>query len=41
MSLLFSTTQGAVSVEQQLYIIARMFRTYSFLKVISSGVPAD
>ena len=31
--------RGAVSVQQQLRIIARMCRTYSFLKVISSGVP--
>uniref|UniRef100_A0A7S3QA01 Uncharacterized protein n=2 Tax=Chaetoceros debilis TaxID=122233 RepID=A0A7S3QA01_9STRA len=31
--------RGAVSVRQQLQIIARMCRTYSFLKVISSGVP--
>ena len=30
---------GAGSVRQQLQIIARMCRTYSFLKVISSGVP--
>ena len=31
--------RGAVSVRQQLRIIARMCRTYSFLKVISSGIP--
>ena len=31
--------RGAVSVQQQLRIIARMCRTYSFLKVISSGIP--
>jgi hypothetical protein len=31
--------RGAVSVQQQLRIIARMFRTYSFLKVVSSGIP--
>ena len=31
--------RGAVSVQQQLRIVARMCRTYSFLKVISSGVP--
>lgn len=31
--------RGAVSVQQQLRIIARMSRTYSFLKVISSGIP--
>jgi len=30
--------RGAVSVQQQLRIIARMCRTYSFLKVISSGI---
>ena len=30
--------RGAVSVQQQLQIIARMCRTYSFLKVISSGI---
>ena len=31
--------RGAVSVQQQLRIIARMCRTYSFLKVVSSGIP--
>lgn len=31
--------RGAVSVQQQLQIIARMFRTYSFMKVINAGVP--
>lgn len=31
--------RGPVSVQQQLRIIARMTRTYSFLKVISSGIP--
>ena len=31
--------RGAVSVQQQLRIIARMSRTYSFLKIISSGIP--
>ena len=31
--------RGAVSVQQQLQIIVRMCRTYSFLKVISSGLP--
>ena len=31
--------RGAVSVQQQLQIIVRMGRTYSFLKVISSGLP--
>jgi len=31
--------RGAVSVRQQLRIIARMCRTYSFLKVVSSGMP--
>jgi len=31
--------RGAVSVRQQLRIIARMCRTYSFLKVVSSGIP--
>mmetsp|Transcript_6149 Transcript_6149/g.11655 ORF Transcript_6149/g.11655 Transcript_6149/m.11655 type:complete len:1002 (+) Transcript_6149:305-3310(+) len=31
--------RGAVSVQQQLRIIARMSRTYSFLKVVSSGIP--
>ncbi len=31
--------RGAVSVQQQLRIIARMCRTYSFLKVVSSGLP--
>ena len=31
--------RGAVSVHQQLRIIARMCRTYSFLKVISAGIP--
>mmetsp|Transcript_8222 Transcript_8222/g.12453 ORF Transcript_8222/g.12453 Transcript_8222/m.12453 type:complete len:252 (+) Transcript_8222:1-756(+) len=30
--------RGAVSVQQQLRIIVRMGRTYSFLKVISSGI---
>lgn len=30
--------RGAVSVQQQLQIIVRMGRTYSFLKVISSGL---
>lgn len=31
--------RGAISVGQQLRIIARMCRTYSFLKVVSSGIP--
>ncbi len=31
--------RGVVSVQQQLRIVARMCRTYSFLKVISSGIP--
>jgi hypothetical protein len=31
--------RGAVSIRQQLRIISRMCRTYSFLKIISSGVP--
>jgi len=31
--------RGAVCIRQQLRIIARMCRTYSFLKVISSGIP--
>ena len=31
--------RGAVSIRQQLSIISRMCRTYSFLKVISSGIP--
>lgn len=31
--------RGPVSVRQQLRIIARMCRTYSFLKVVSSGIP--
>ena len=31
--------RGVVSVQQQLRIIARMCRTYSFLKVVSSGIP--
>lgn len=33
-----SGERGPVSVKQQLSIISRMFRTYSFLKVVSSGV---
>jgi hypothetical protein len=33
-----SGERGPVSVNQQLSIISRMFRTYSFLKVVSSGV---
>ena len=32
---------GPVSVQQQLKIIARMCRTYPFLKVVSTGVPFD
>ena len=31
--------RGVVSVSQQLKIVARMCRTYSFLKVVSSGIP--
>mmetsp|Transcript_8304 Transcript_8304/g.9110 ORF Transcript_8304/g.9110 Transcript_8304/m.9110 type:complete len:1177 (-) Transcript_8304:103-3633(-) len=31
--------RGSVSVQQQLRIVARMCRTYSFLKVVSSGIP--
>jgi len=33
--------RGPVSVKQQLLIVSRMFRTYSFLKVVSSGVSLD
>lgn len=33
--------RGPVSVAQQLQIIARMSRTYPFMKVVSSGVPFD
>ena len=36
-----SGERGPVSVKQQLSIISRMFRTYSFLKVVSSGVTVD
>lgn len=36
-----SGERGPVSVKQQLSIISRMFRTYSFLKVLSSGVTVD
>ena len=33
--------RGPVSVSQQLQIIARMSRTYPFMKVISSSVPFE
>jgi hypothetical protein len=32
---------GPVSVQQQLQIMARMARTYPFLKVVSTGVALD
>ena len=39
LGMLVAGERGTVSVRQQLRIIARMCRTYLFLKVISSGIP--
>ena len=36
-----SGERGAISIKQQLLIISRMYRTYSFLKVVSTGIPLD
>ena len=33
--------RGPVSVKQQLQIITRMYRTHSFMKVVSTGLPFD
>ena len=36
-----SGERGAVSIKQQLQILSRMYRTYSFLKVVSTGIPLE
>ena len=36
-----SGERGAISIKQQLQIISRMYRTYSFLKVVSTGIPLE
>jgi len=36
-----SGERGAISIKQQLQIISRMYRTYSFLKVVSTGLPLE
>lgn len=33
--------RGPVSVKQQLQILARMYRTHPFMKVVSTGIPFD